>query len=206
MSSIRRNVRKGLSFIRSFKHISHLKGKGKMLLCRDAHIYGAPGSCITLNGVLLFGSSYRGYSGRSSVMSLGQNSKIIVNGRFEFYYDADVQVFDEGVLHLGNSFINSGCKIRCHESISIGDNCAISHDFTVMDSNAHELNGSKYTAPVTIGNSVWIGTRVIVLPGVQVGDGAVIAAGSLVNKNVPAGSLVGGVPARVIKEHVEWKI
>ena len=53
---------------------------------------------------------------------------------------------------------------------------------------------------------MWIGTRVTVLNGVRVGDGAVIAAGSLVTADVPAGSLVGGVPAKIIKENVDWKI
>lgn len=56
-----------------------------------------------------------------------------------------------------------------------------------------------------MGNHVWIGTRVTLLPGVTVGDGAVIAAGAVVTKDVPAGALVGGVPAKVLKEHVEWK-
>ena len=74
-----------------------------------------------------------------------------------------------------------------------------------MDSDAHELDGNRNTNPVHIGNHVWIGTRVTILNGVNIGEGAVIAAGSLVTKDVPAGSLVGGVPAKVIKEKVEWK-
>ena len=53
---------------------------------------------------------------------------------------------------------------------------------------------------------VWIGTRVTILSGVNVGNGAVIAAGALVTKDVPAGALVGGIPAKIIKEKVEWQI
>jgi acetyltransferase-like isoleucine patch superfamily enzyme len=52
---------------------------------------------------------------------------------------------------------------------------------------------------VRIGNDVWIGTRAIILPGVQIGDGAIIGAGSVVTRDVPALAVVGGVPARVIK-------
>ena len=82
----------------------------------------------------------------------------------------------------------------------------ISHDFTVMDSDAHALEGSRNTNPVHIGNHVWIGTRVTILNGVTVGDGAVIAAGSVVTKDVAPNSLVGGVPAKMIKNKVEWEV
>nr|MBQ4455475.1 acyltransferase [Clostridia bacterium] len=121
-------------------------------------------------------------------------------------YGADIVLFKGAALELGkDSFINSDCKIRCHRKIVIGDDCAISHDFTVMDSDAHKLNGHSSTEPVIIGNHVWIGTRVTILNGVHVGDGAVIAAGSIVTRDVPPGTLVGGVPMKVIKENVTWE-
>ena len=59
--------------------------------------------------------------------------------------------------------------------------------------------------PIKIGNHVWIGQRATVLKGVTIGDGAVIAAGSIVTRDVPPHSLVGGIPAKVLKENVEWK-
>lgn len=121
------------------------------------------------------------------------------------FYDSDVVIFEGGTLRLGNdSFINSNCKIRCHKAITIGDGCAISHDVTIMDSDAHYLNGSKNTRPIVIGNHVWIGTRVTILSGITIGDGAVIAAGALVLSDVLPGSLVGGVPAKVLKNKVDW--
>ena len=61
------------------------------------------------------------------------------------------------------------------------------------------------TQPVFIGNHVWIGTNVTILKGVTIGDGAIIAAGSVVTKSVPSKCLAAGVPAKVIKENVEWK-
>lgn len=196
-------IKKGIALIRSLKYSSHVKG-GRFLPMPGSHLAFDKGSSVVIDGMLIFGSCYRGNSGRSSIMTLAKDSQITVKSSFEFYFGADVQLFEGGHLELGNSFINSDCKIRCFDSITIGDGCAISHDFTCLDSNAHMLDGSRGTAPVRIGNHVWIGTRVTVLPGVAIGDGAVVAAGSVVTKDVPAGSLVAGSPARVIKEHVEW--
>ena len=137
---------------------------------------------------------------------MDENSKLIVGEGFNFMYGADIIVFKNAELNLGNnSFINSDCKIRCHGKIIIGDNCAISHDVTIMDGNGHDLKGSKIQADVTIGNHVWISTRVTILPGVKIGDGAIIAAGAVVNSDVPKNCLFGGVPAKLLRENVEWK-
>ena len=142
---------------------------------------------------------------RSSILRMDDNSEMNI-GSFSFMYGADIIIFKNGILNLGNeSFINSDCKIRCHRRITIGDKCAISHDVTIMDGDGHEINGDNSDLDVVIGNHVWIGTRVVILKGVKIGDGAVIAAGSVVNKDVPAGSLVGGIPAKIIKESVVWK-
>lgn len=62
------------------------------------------------------------------------------------------------------------------------------------------------SAPVTIEDNVWIGANVTILPGVVVGRGSVIAAGSVVTKSVPPNSLVAGVPAKVIKEQINWRM
>ncbi|MCQ2515275.1 MAG: hypothetical protein MJ094_00245 [Saccharofermentans sp.] len=75
-----------------------------------------------------------------------------------------------------------------------------------MDSDAHKVIGNDNEArEISIGNHVWIGSRVTVLKGVSIGDGAIIAAGSVVTKDVPAHSMVAGCPARVVKEYVEWE-
>jgi acetyltransferase-like isoleucine patch superfamily enzyme len=60
------------------------------------------------------------------------------------------------------------------------------------------------TQPIIIGNHVWVGMNATILKGVTIGDGAIIAAGSIVTKDVKANTLVGGVPARILKENVEW--
>ena len=145
-----------------------------------------------------------GDNGRTSVLRMDDNSKLNVIS-FSFMYGADIILFKGAELHLGkNSFINSDCKIRCHKKISIGDDCAISHDVTIMDGDGHSLNGVKNDEEVNIGNHVWIGTRVTILKGVSIGDGAIIAAGSVVTEDVPERCLFGGIPARLIKRDIDW--
>ncbi len=157
----------------------------------DAYL-NTNGNCIVRNG-------------RSTMIRMDAGSRLHVKGNFSFFYGADVILFQGSEMILGNSFINSDCKIRCHQHIEIGDDCAISHDVTIMDSDAHYLDGDNHTKPVIIKNHVWIGTRVTILSGVTIGEGAVIAAGSVVNHDIPAGCLAAGSPAKVIKENVNWK-
>lgn len=158
---------------------------------------------INIDGNLSIGNNSIGNK-RDVIIRMDKNTTLNIKGSASFYYGCDIVLFENSVLTIGNSFINSDAKIRCHKSITIGDNCAISHDLTIMDSDAHYLNGKKKTEDVVIGNNVWIGTRVTILPGVKIGNGAIIAAGAVVTKNVPEKSLVAGCPARVIKEDVEW--
>lgn len=194
--------RRVLGFAIRIRLGNNIHGDGEILYKKSDSFSIHNSASLTLNGNL---NLSHGNNKRISLLRMDENSVLECAG-FNFMYGADIILFKGAHLKLGkDSFINSDCKIRCHKEITIGDGCAISHDFTVMDSDAHELNGSRNTNPVHIGDHVWIGTRVTILKGVTVGDDAVIAAGALVTKDVPAGSLVGGVPAKVIRDKVEWK-
>jgi maltose O-acetyltransferase len=111
----------------------------------------------------------------------------------------------DGTLEIGEgTFINFGTSIVAHEHITIGALCLIGPFCSVMDNSYHRLEPERRyetpaSDPVVIGNNVWLGIRTIVLPGVTIGDDAVIGAGSVVSRDVPPRTLAAGVPARVIR-------
>ena len=102
-----------------------------------------------------------------------------------------------------NVFINACCRFQDQGGIEIGDGSLIGHNTTIATLN-HDFNPDKranlHPGPVKIGKNVWIGSDSTILPGVEIGDGAIIGAGSIVTKNVPANSIAVGSPARVIKQ------
>lgn len=110
-------------------------------------------------------------------------------------------------LSIGN---NSGLGVNCQAqgTVRIGDNVMMGPDVLIYTTN-HEYGnidvpmqqqGYQPEKPVSIGNDVWIGARVIILPGVHIGDGCVIGAGAVVTKDVPAYCVCAGNPAKVVKE------
>ena len=106
--------------------------------------------------------------------------------------------------HLGEGvFINAGCRFQDQGGIYIGDRALIGHNAVIATLN-HNMDPAKRAnllpAPVHIGPDAWLGSNVTVLPGVNIGEGAVVAAGAVVTKDVPARTVVGGVPAKVMKE------
>ena len=108
-----------------------------------------------------------------------------------------------------NVFINARCKFQDQGGIRIGDNCLIGHNVTLATLN-HDFNPNNraaiYPKPVRIGNNVWIGSDSTILPGITIGDGAIIGAGSVVTKDVPANTIVAGNPARKMKHIKECEV
>ena len=108
-------------------------------------------------------------------------------------------------LRTGESvFINAGCFIDLADNVTIGRRVALAQEVMILTAShqlgpAHRRHGAQRHAPVTIGDGAWIGARSVILPGVTVGAGAVVAAGAVVTRDVPANTMVGGVPARVLK-------
>lgn len=102
-----------------------------------------------------------------------------------------------------NVFINGGCKFQDQGGITIGDGALIGHNVVLATLNHDpmpERRGDLHPAPILIGKNVWIGSNATILPGVTIGDGAIVAAGAVVTKDVAANTIVGGVPAKLIKK------
>ena len=107
-------------------------------------------------------------------------------------------------IHLGkNVFINADCKFQDQGGIYIGDDTLIGHNVVLATLNHEEdpeNRGNLIAAPIKIGNKVWIGSNATILPGVTVGDGAIIDAGAVVTKDVDSMSIVAGVPAKFVRK------
>ncbi len=106
-------------------------------------------------------------------------------------------------IHLGKDvFINSNCQFQDQGGIFVGDGCLIGPS-TIIATLNHDQDPDRrqnmHHAPVRLGRNVWTGAHVTILPGVTIGDGAIIAAGAVVTKDVPAREVWGGVPARLIR-------
>lgn len=138
-------------------------------------------------------------------------NKLILGSYCEIQDDVDFRLWqpfsDNSYIKLGEKvFIGHACEFICNTKISIGNNCLVASKCTINDTG-HEFNrnGIINSQPITskeiiIEDDVWIGTSCVILQGVTIGKGAVIAAGSIVNKSIPPYEVWGGVPARFIKK------
>ena len=102
-----------------------------------------------------------------------------------------------------NVFINSGCNMQDQGGIYIGDDVLIGHNACLVTLN-HDVNpdsrADMFPQPIHIKNKAWIGSNATVLPGVTIGENSIVAAGAVVTRDVPDNTIVGGVPAKIIKK------
>ena len=114
-----------------------------------------------------------------------------------FYTD-----FGKNIEIGDNVFINACCHFQDQGGVTLGDGCLIGHNVVFATLN-HDMNPEKRAAmtpaPIVLGKRVWVGSNSTILQGVTIGDNAIIAAGAVVTKDVPANTVVGGVPTKFIR-------
>jgi len=134
---------------------------------------------------------------------LGRNSRLMM---FSGYKGGR---YSPGIIIGSNITIGNRFTALSAAPITIGDDCLLASDILIASEN-HGTDPEKYTsyadnpldaAPVTIGKGCWIGEKAIILPGVNLGDKCIVAAGAVVNKSFPAYTIVAGMPAKAIKQY-----
>ena len=168
-----------------------------------------------LNRKIRFGHNYKIhypfllYLGRKSTAKIGNNfilSDSDLNPTISSK-NSKIILAQNSELIIGNNVAMSSPYLYASTKIEIGNNCIFGGNVTLVDTDFHSLShlerrtdsGYINSSPIIIGDDVFVGTKVIILKGVQIGKCSIIAAGSVVTNNIPDGQIWGGNPARFIK-------
>ena len=144
-------------------------------------------------------------SGLTPKIVLRKSANVIFGERAELagqQHPILIRADEDSKLIVGKrAFINGGAVIHAAKNITIGDDLRLGPLAAILSTSSHETQpgGGIQMGPITIGDDVWIGRSAIILPNVNIGEGAVVAAGAVVTRDVPSWTLVGGVPAKKIK-------
>lgn len=212
-------IKKAWTFVRRFDVLKTLYWRQRLYLPRWFSMHVCPHSVVSVDksakvevgqGEFVINDTWFATRCRRYVSEfrLDKDSTFICEGDFKLFQGASIYVAPGAklVLHGGWSFLNTNSTLNCFHYIEIGKGCSISDNVCIADSDSHSIIGQeeKSTAPVVIGDHVWIGKNVTVLKGVTINDGAVVGAGAVVTKDVPSNTVVVGNPAKPIKIIEGW--
>ena len=189
-----------------FRKINTIIGFIKINIIYRKHIILRGRVNISGNPILIFSSNAK--------LILGNNVTLKSNKKsYHLHMHSPTKIMadkKDAIITIGdNTRINGAC-IHAYKNIEIGANCLIAANTEIFDCSGHDLsmenpanriNTHGSIKNVIIGNNVWIGANCIIMPGVNIGDDSVIAAGSVVIKDIPSKCIVGGNPAKIIKEY-----
>lgn len=191
-------MRRILKIFLNFKSIGKIPGlsigenlilKGKPIIQIHSAAKVLIGNCVTLN------SSNDGYH-----INMHSPVKLMADR-------------ENAVITIGDNSRIHGTCIHAYNSISIGKNCLIAANCQIFDSNGHEvsfedvsnrINTESTGKPIVIEDNVWIGANTIILPGVRIGNGSIISAGSIVKNDIPPMVIGSGNPAKVVITAEQW--
>lgn len=151
----------------------------------------------------------RNYPGtkKETRLQLRNGGALYIVSHYTIYAGANITVCPNSKLILHPGFMNENVQITCGGLVEIGEGTSIARDVVIWNDDAHQVEETKSdkVEPIIIGKHVWICQGAKILKGVTIGDGAVIAAGAIVTKDVPPHSLAAGIPAKIIRENIHWK-
>lgn len=194
-----------------FRNLLHLKG---IIFTPNCTVCMEKGASLEVNGFVIFGEKGHFQSSKlESRLYIGKGARLSILGDLTIMYGADIEVLPGGSLifrgkkNLGSG-ANIGLEIVCGDKIDIGHDVMMGRHVLIRDNNGgHYLNrrGYKNTRPVIIGTKAWLCESCTVMPGVKMGDGAILGAKSVAMKNIPAHAMAYGMPAEVVDTDVLWK-
>lgn len=122
-----------------------------------------------------------------------------------------VRIDNHGSIKIGTKTgIMANSNVICYDSIEIGDNCIISWGCQIMDTDLHKIydnqnNRINENCPISIGNSVWVGSRVIVLKGSDIPNGSICAAGAIISKRFEEHNIIIGGTNKILNKNIRWE-
>lgn len=203
--------------LRVLLHVSILRSlywssrcKGWCLLSRGTRLKVDRGGRIEIPAGSFLFLGFHNFNSKSCSVRVFKNARFSVSGTVQILRGVRVIILPGARLEIGSrTYISDNSTLVCANQVKIGSECSISWNTNIFSEIGHELivNGEARprNAPLVIGDRVWIGAGATIIPGVTISDQAVIAAGSVVTKDVPSGVVVGGNPAHIIHKNISWR-
>lgn len=193
---------------------SHVErhGRGMLLPYKNAVIEMDKGAKIIIEGdgsIAINPNRPRG-SHAEAFIRMRENAVLRVHKSLSLCYKATIEIHRDAEVEIGSAYINSDAVILAAKKIKLGEECLVSRMVFIFDADHHPIYNEageqvNLPRPVVIGNHVWIGLQSVVVRGSKIGDGAVIAANSLVGGKIKAGTMASGNPARSYSE-IKWSV
>jgi acetyltransferase-like isoleucine patch superfamily enzyme len=174
---------------------------------RRATVRVRPTGRITGGGQLQVGFKWPAFLRERTLLAVWDRACLTVKNKFVMFSGSRVIVDPDAHLEIDFAQMNSHASIACFNHIKMGNDVFIGENVTIRDSDNHKISDATrpVSEPIIIGDHVWIGINAILLKGANIGSGSIIAAGSLVTKSIPPNALAAGIPAKVIREGVQWE-